>query len=432
MQLIELEQGNDHILNTFIISSKPTQRNPFTGDYWQLSKPDIDRNIRRAGNVGGKHFMIDAIKLSEGRDAHYYGLRTLPDLLQGYANNSYGVFKPEIIGPIPYNDGTDDFYYKGRIQLRDSYAASALLEHGANTLKPFSISPHVYPLSFTPDGKIKDFELVGAALVIKGAFGDEAVISEYCKGDAGACEKNFSASVQCFHDNPNCRCEKCQNTNAILTRIINNSSDISKAASIPLMTVDPTKLDPNVNNSNLVNPTLQTQVTQDTTSNEVKKEDNEIRMTKQDLEKFEYYKQEAQKKAELEKQVSELVNKDKLNTLNRMFGSVKDDNARKVLIEKYLPNQSIDKFEELLTDVKESLLPLWITEAKESWIKESAAKTETETPIGKGKDKAASIATLAPEPDKTKVDEPQDKAASGMKSINQVAAFRNRFMGGSK
>ena len=60
---------------------------------------------------------------------------------------------------------------------------------------------------------------------------------------------------------------------------------------------------------------------------------------------------EAEKKnIELEKIVTELKNKDKLNTLNNLLIKVKDEKAKEELIKKYSKHDNVDQIKEILND----------------------------------------------------------------------------------
>ena len=69
----------------------------------------------------GKPFTIIPDKLVHDVDAHFHGA-TREETIDGYAAYKHGTIE-KITGPFPYNDGTDDFYYKHITRLTNSKAA---------------------------------------------------------------------------------------------------------------------------------------------------------------------------------------------------------------------------------------------------------------------------------------------------------------------
>ena len=111
---------------------------------------------------------------------------------------------------------------------------------------------------------------------------------------------------------------------------------------------------------------------------------------------------EAEKKnIELEKIVTELKNKDKLNTLNNILLKVKDEKAKEELIKKYSKHDNVDQIKEIIND----FLPiLKASEEEEKPAEEEGDKPKVEQKKSKG-------ASLPAEPVIPKEDN-ESKAAS--------------------
>jgi hypothetical protein len=182
-----VNEDGEHFITGFLIGTKYNEAR------WKINKKTAHNLVQKF--IGRDFAIIPELiqtPLSQGGGGHYFGQDTKEDLLRGYAENSHGKYV-KIKGPYSYNDGTDDFFYNFDAKLRDSKAAAALYENGAKTWIPFAHSPHIWPIA-GPDHDITDWEPIGGALVIKGAYGPMAVISKHCKGTSAACEKSLGAS----------------------------------------------------------------------------------------------------------------------------------------------------------------------------------------------------------------------------------------------
>jgi hypothetical protein len=176
------EQG--HYIKTFLISTKSNQAG------WKISKCSASK----VSTFIGKPFVIIPEHLSSDRQKGHVFANSRDQLLEEYKKHSHGIIE-SISGPFTYNDGTDDAFYTATIKLNDSKAASALLENGAKTWVPFAVSPHIWHIGGSEDN-ITDWGGLSLSLVPKGAYGEEAVINKYCKGEKGACEKSLAAALQ--------------------------------------------------------------------------------------------------------------------------------------------------------------------------------------------------------------------------------------------
>ena len=142
--------------------------------------------------------------------------------------HSHGTIT-KVKGPFPYNDGTDDYYYNGIVRLAGSKSAAALVENGNKTWTPFAVSPTILPLEGTDDN-ITKYKPMGLFLVIKGAYGDNAVVEKMCSGSALKCGTSLSAAIhQLNHDTSD------QHLSEVLTSYISviDKSKVSMSAQTP-------------------------------------------------------------------------------------------------------------------------------------------------------------------------------------------------------
>jgi hypothetical protein len=293
--------------------------------------------------VPGKDFMIDAAKIAKGVDAHYYGDGSRESILQGYADYSHGKYV-KVLGPFPYNDGTNDVYYRFIAKLNNSKAASALVEHGNKCWIPFSHSAHIWPIEQTDEG-ITDFDFLGGALVVKGAYGPDAVISKMCNGPEAVCTKSLSAADR-FCDNKTAEIISSlvsKSASEISYMAENTPTDVTKApinAQPETPTVNPQQSAAPVAGGGGKGSGVESQ---QVLSNPRLIGEEEIKRLVEDAKAA-----EAKKWAD---QVTNLVDKDKRNTLNSVFARVSDEKQKKALIDKYVKHENVDIFKEFLEDI---------------------------------------------------------------------------------
>jgi hypothetical protein len=388
-----------HFITGFLIGTKPNEAR------WQISKRTGHELVQK---FVGKDFAIipELINkpLSEGGGGHYFGQDTKEDLLKGYAENSHGKYT-RVKGPYSYNDGSDDYYYNFDIKLRDSKAASALLEHGSKTWVPYSHSPHIWPLA-GPDDDIYDWEPIGGALVIKGAYGPQAVISKLCKGTASACEKSLGASSMTMKEAEERHYDHidkvlegvsfekmCGQKDGELAQII--TSLVSKTASSQISM--PENKDSVTNTPQIT--TLTAEVAKPNATVNAQEAITTAKIT--NIVTPEQYAESEKSRLELEKRVTELVNKDKLNTLNNLFAKVKDEKAKEELIKKYSKLDNVDQIKEIINE----LYPI-LRASEEEEKKEEEKPVEEEKTAKKGRS-----GSLPKEPELPK-EETESKAAS--------------------
>lgn len=356
--------------------------------------------------------------LSQGGGGHYFGQDTLDDLKKGYSENSHGKYH-KVLGPYSYNDGTDDYWYNAIIKLRDSKAASELVKHGAQTWVPYSISPHIWPKQ-GPDSDISDWIPIGGALVIKGAYGPQAVISKLCNGTAAACEKSLGAvstNTEQINKVLNEVAKPCEIKDQELAQTI--SSQVSKVASFQISMVE-SKADTATSNTPVVT-TLTAEVAKpnvNTSSNATVNAQDAI--TTAQITKVvtpEQFAEAEKQNAELKKQVEQLLNDKKINTLNNLFIKVKDEKVKDELVKKYTKFDNVDQIKEIITE----LYPI-LRASEEEQKDEDKPANDKDTETKKAKSKGAS---LPAEPVIPKEETAESKAASiPVNKLKEILKFQ--------
>jgi len=407
IQSFSNETGN--YIRSFGISTK------LNGNNVAISKETGHDLVKQ---FGGHNFAIIPHALKGPTKGHYFGNDTEEDLLRGYATNSHGKIT-KILGPYYYPDGTNDYFYDFIIKLRDSKASSILQQYGPTTWTPFSISPHIMPIE-GPDWNITKWRPVGTALVDRGAFGTEAIISKFCTGSAVECERSLGSALV-VNIVP---CEKSDNESAEIL-----SSYVSKAASLQHTM-------PENNLGEVTNASTSIPTTSGTTTTLLTKEPgtaataslptvNQISITAEELEKI---KKEAAAKEEAlwKEKVTALETKDKINTLNNVWGNVKDPAVKEALIKKYQAHdglKNVDVVKEIADDV---LKHLSTPPEEDEKGKEEGDKPAGET--GASNKKGSKASSLTKEPDIPDEDKAKKSKASAL-DFNAVELIQNTIMG---
>jgi len=368
------EQG--HFIKTFLISTKANEAG------WKINKATIEQKIN---TFIGKPFVIIPEHLSSERQKGHIFANSRDGLLEEYKKHTHGIIE-SISQPYSYQDGTDDVFYTANIKLNDSKAASALLENGAKTWVPFAVSPHIWHIG-GPEDDITDWEGISLSLVPKGAYGDEAVVNKYCKGDKPACDKSLAAGL--------CEQEDSKAASMISSLLsLNTNNDIMAQV--------------------IEHPQVK-EVQQETQPIQKEEPKDVVSLTK---EQHETLLKEKEEKEQLKQQLAQLVTENKNTKLSNIFKSVKDESLKKTLTEKYF-NADVNTLNDFYGDVINHVVPSLIEEAKADAEKELKNKTIEEN---KGKSKAAAL------PKEPNVEE--SKAASIVpKSVNEVIKF-DRLMRG--
>jgi len=360
-----------HYIKTFLISTKANEAG------WKVNRATIQDKIN---SFIGKPFVIIPEHLSSQRQKGHIFANSKDGLLEEYKKHTHGIIE-SISQPYSYQDGTDDVFYTANIKLNDSKAASALLDSGAKTWVPFAVSPHIWH-SAGPENDITDWEGISLSLVPKGAYGQEAVINKYCKGDKPSCDKSLAAI-----------CDK---------------EDSSLAASITSLVSQSETKDIMSAQVQQIPQVIAGEQTKQSIQEDQKKEDS-ITLTKED---FEALHKQVEEKKQLDEQVKTLLKENKTTKLNTIFKSVKDESLKKTLIDKYF-NADVNQLNDFYGDIHSHVFPSLIEEAKAQAEQEAKNKLVEEN---KGKSKAASL------PKEPKVEE--SKAASIVpKSVNEIIRF---------
>lgn len=418
----------------FLISTKETSDAP--EGRFRINKETGHEQVKTFLQT---HFMIDHQLLDSHDDGHFYG-HGLDNLLEGYKKRSHGIIE-KLYGPFYYGDTEGNYWYEYGMRLRDSGATAALEEYGKRSWEPFSVSPHIwdYPELGQDPLNLKKWRGVGVALVMKGAFGNQAVISRLCKGSSDVCysDKGLGATLK-QECSAGCQCSICQKDDRYLVNLL--TSHLGKTGSSRLNN----SLEP-PNNGNLTNldskidpnkqvPTLESQlaITEAQTKAQLEKE-------------LEEYKRKAKEEAEREYKdvVTALKNKDKMRTLNEIFNKdiVPDDNARKITIDKYkdLDLDVVDSIKAAIEDyrphLETSLKKRMETEKPDAEAEDKPEggdqpKAEKVTETGK---KGKSGSELPPEPKhplpKEDVSAPDTGKAGSGSTVNRLARLRSGMIG---
>jgi hypothetical protein len=437
---------NGHFIEHFLISTRKNAAN------WFIRKETGHDNVKSFFKEGGRDFAIlpELIQkpLSEGGGGHYKGSRQ--EILNAYRNASHGkLWKP--LGPFYYNDGTGDYYYRAITKLSDSRAASALFEHGKTTIIPYAVSPHIFVNKGSDYDGWMDWEGAGVNLVIKGAYGPEAIVTKYCNGAEAVCSKALGASVTADS-------EERKQQDEQLAQII--TSHISKAASTPYIMSDPKT----VSYPNPTGPPAQVISKTDTNPSTNKGIENQ-NWTNHGDPNVKYIAGEGEKvtisKAELERlnktsdEFTELQNERKSEILTELFkGKLSDDKELAAAVKEYAGNDM--KTVRLLKSFYERISPGLMAQMKAKIKAEEkeqqeeqdeeqeggsdtteAGKKAKASKKGKEADRAGSIGCTAgkePKTDITKFPPPnasnQDtREASAQESRNEIYQLRQKMFG---
>ncbi len=243
----------------------------------------------------------------------------------------------DVLGPFPYNDGTDDIYMKFKARVDDKEISEALLTGRL----PFGTSPYIWPTdeqgspidpaTLTPEERehVKHWIPVHEALVTQGTFGDIAKIGKQCLGPQGVCTQALAGSSNDVaeylssqihsenHDQSNTMSDQTNVSNDAKTQVEQVPAVISTTSQAPIKTpvVEETEVKENV----------------------------EVASVKREL-------------AEKDKIIQKLLNKDKQNVLSTIFVNFEDEDTKKATIKKYM-EYDVDVLSEFAADVLKYGIP---------------------------------------------------------------------------
>lgn len=392
MQLLQeptlIHEQESTLLDSFLIGTKQNEAG------WAINKETGHQLIK---DFVGKDFVIIPERifapLSQGRGGHVEGANYDDEMAQ-ITTHSHGKIV-KVKGPYPYNDESDDYFYRCNIKLSGSKAASALIENGSKTWVPFAVSPQIWPVTGNDDD-ITDWKPMGLFLVIKGAYGDKAVVEKMCTGSALACGKSLSAAILEL-SNKDSDAYVGEVISSLVTKIDDNNHNMSAQTQVP----------------QVVSDKIVTEIPQVTAKVEQPKaEEPKVEETKGihiSPEEYEAYKKEREEH-------KQLVLENKTNKLNSIFSSVADENTKKTLFDKYLGKSDFNSIVEAFDDFNTHILPLKIEQALKDKDSDNSKKES----------KSASV--LKPEPKVENKDE--SKSASVVpNNINEVLQFSKMFEG---
>ena len=360
------EQEDVNLIESFLVSTKPNQAG------WRATKHD---NIQ---DWVGTDFVIIPEKifdLSQKQPGHM-AEGTFEEEMAEIKKHSHGTIT-KVKGPFPYDDGSDDYYYNAIVRLHNSKSAAALVENGNKTWTPFAVSPTILPLEGTDDN-ITKYKPMGLFLVIKGAYGDNAVVEKMCSGSALKCGTSLSAAIhQLNHDTSD------EHLSEVLTSYISLSNKEN------VMSQTQEVQTPVQSYQKPIQPELVQPVNQ---AVELKKDEN-ITLTK---EEYDTVQKQLKEQDELKTQVEELKKERNQNILNSIFGSIESQEVKTELFNKYKENASLVK--SVYDDINTHILPKAI-EAKLAETKD----------VKDNKTESKSASVLKPEP---KIDKNESLSAS--------------------
>ena len=218
---------------------------------------------------------------------------------------------------------------------------------------------------------------MGLFLVIKGAYGESAVVEKMCTGSALKCGTSLSAAIhQLNHDTSD------QHLSEVLTSYI-SVIDKNKVTMSAQEVVQPTV--PNYTKPEIVAQPVNQPV-------ELKK-DEKITLTK---EEYDDLQNKINAESKLKLKVEELEKERNENILNNIFGSIEDQEVKTKIFAKYIDNASLVKsaFDDFNTHILPKAIEAKLAESKnvkEEVKSEKASVLKPEPKIDKNESLSASI-----------------------------------------
>lgn len=356
--------------------------------------------------------------ISQGGGGHYKGTRE--EILKAYENASHGKIV-QLVGPF-YYPNSEDYWYDQITKLSNSRSASVLHNEGQKTWNGYDVSPHIFVNKGNDREGWEDWEFAGLNLVIKGAFGPQAIITKFCNGSESQCFKDLVASSSDICD---------EKLSALIT------SHLTRIASTPHNMADqPTaKPEPVPDTGGIVikdktNPTTDPQ--KGLTDAPKVNSQQTVTISQEELDRLK----------ERADAVTEMENERKAEILSGLFSVFDDEKERdkeirdyskldmktvkmlKLYTEKLTPKLQVKIKAELKAEAKE--------EEKED---EENGSGEAKKAKAKEKEKDRSASSLDKEPKKPKFtspnyDEDDSRKASVPEIRNEVYLLRQKFLKG--
>jgi hypothetical protein len=401
---LETEKEDVHLIRTFLFSTKPT-KNP---------DPNYDFNVSREnGHTKAKEYLGTDFgiiphrifaPLEEGRGGHVAS-GSYEEELKELKDNSHGKIE-KLYGPFYYEDSPKDYWYEAGIKLSGSKAASVLVDNGSKTWTKFAVSPHIWSHEGSNNLDVIDYKPMGLFLVIKGSYGDQAVIKKMCSGSELKCGMSLAASIQTMLDN------KTTPNEDNIAETLNSFINLKDSNSVKMETQQVEKFTEPFQAKEV--PVVKTQTVSNTTPIQNKTEEvvTKLEETQKGItisnEEFEAYKKEREEH-------KQLVLENKTNKLNTLFNVVEDEEAKTELVKKYI-GEDVN----LLVKFSNDLLP-----HVEKFNKGKEVKVEEE-----GKSKASAVISTSTLKDEPKKEEGESKASAVVPNkVNEVLDFSQMFEG---
>jgi hypothetical protein len=392
-ELFTTAEGN--FFRSFLIGTKPNDANWFVRRETGHDKVQsaLERNFAIIPELIQK-------PISEGGGGHYKGTRD--QILKAYADNSHGKIV-KLLGPFYYQDSPEDYWYDQITKLSNSRSASVLHSEGQKTWNGYDVSPHIFVNKGSDEKGWEDWEFAGLNLVIRGAFGPQAIITKFCNGTESKCFKDLVASSSNTND---------ETIAEILT------SHLSKIASTPHSMPDqpPAKPDTGTPDTGLTNKdkTNPTTDPQKGLTNAPKVEDK-ITLTKEEYDKI----------LERADSFTDMENERKTEVLEKIFSLYKDEEERKKEIKDY---SKLDmKTVKMLKLFHEKITPRIEDKVRaelKAEAKEAEQKDDKKADDKKDKKEERSASSLDKEP-KIKFHSPNDKGEEEKDRSASVPEIRN-------
>ena len=334
-------ENGEHFVRGYLIGTKPTNLGPFS---WSLSKKTINDKVKQFKDLETDFIAVPDLLKKSAREGHIFA-STYEELLEKQKPAVRGKIK-EIYGPYDYEDGTDDVYYKFKAKVEDPDVSKAL----AAGVLPLSVSPYVWPRE---NGKLVDPELLTdrheiedwipahVALVKEGAFGWRAVLDKQCFGSEGQCNTALAASsIDTANSISSQLQSEAQKTSEMSENTQANLANSPAGNTNSLPTVDNAPIKNNA--PNISSPTGSVSV-------------EEFNALKEQLKDYDTVKKTNEK----------LVLKLKTEALNKIFGSVNDEETKKALYKRYMNVEDFDVLSDLHNDIMSHVVPLLKAKAPE-------------------------------------------------------------------
>jgi hypothetical protein len=366
------ETEDVHLLDTFLFSTKMNDA------HWRIS-PSYGHKFADQCVDKDLYAIPERIfkPLEEGNGGHAEG---------GY-EEEYKQIRANSLGkivshskPIYFNDGSPDYYYTGKVKLNSSKTASIMIENGSKTWIPFAVSAHIWPEQGNDDN-ITKAEFMGLAMVIKGAFGDQAVINKYCSGSAVKCEKSLTAAIQ---------------------DVINSFN--TKENSLNIMSTQQVETSTGTSATNTPENQFRFKADQAQVPTVDNNKEKDITLTK---EEYDTLQKQLKDQESLRNEVITMKNERNTEILNQVFADIEDVNIKQNIIEKYFKKESSNvDIAKLVKEVYDDFTAQILPKKIELALKESKEQTKKEEP------KSRTASSLKPEPKKEENDTEESKTAS--------------------